>query len=296
MEDKRIKSATSLDNGIIFYSDRIPQIGVKTFYDDNDEIQYTYVSKYDEMLKTYNEAIKSNLGRIYVTAHILIVFTGFLIYMYTENMAFWLLTLYIILTGTYENIIYMIISLRDFKANKGKKHSLARFHAAEHKSINAYNKKCKIPTYDEIANASRFSKYCGSMIYFNKTFMNIINCIFVYIFVANAWKIYIRIKSFLTQMEVTTGYYVVLISIIIIIALSAQIIYLTIKHIIVDYSLLQFMEVLYTEKPTKREIYLALNGLKNYEKMEKMIKEVCKVVTFDFKNGVILEISGKGEV
>ena len=295
-DNKRIFNASSVDNGIIFYSSIVPNIGVKTYYNESGEIKSRYISKREEILEITRETLKYNWGRILSIAHISIIFIGLIAYLCTNNIALWMLALSIIFTGVYENIIYMLVTFKEFKTKKGKKRPLARFHAAEHMSINVYNKIHRVPTYEEVEKESRFSKYCGSMKSFNETFLKIIQCIIFYLLSINGQNIFLKIKSIAIEVNVTIGYYVVLISMIVIVFLLTFIGYYTIKLIIERNALLTFMEVLYTEKPGEREINLAIKGIENYELMEKRLKEMSKAIVIDVKNRAVLEVFDKEKI
>lgn len=274
MREKIITHASSFENGIIFYSRIAPRVGIKTYYDENDNINVKSTLIEKEIMECYNKYLDENPRILYTIVFTIILISGLIICSYTGSITCFLLTNYIIYTSMYEDVINIIKSIIDYKTPNGKKRTVARFHAAEHKAINAYNKKHGIPTFEEVEKESRLSKHCGSLILFNEIFCKTLMCTILFCISQNAKKISDLIK----QLLVTCGvegirYYIAVASIIVLILLLISMVYLIIKHIVKNYAVLSFMEVLYTEKPTAREINLAIKGIEYYEWHEKLFKK-----------------------
>lgn len=131
------------------------------------------------------------------------------------------------------------------KSKKGNAKSIARYHSAEHMVINCYEKLKRIPTFEEVKNASRFHKRCGSRMYINNMVMHLLLSL-SYAFVAN-WNVIFH--------------------------LSLCILILIFRLFADKEGWLRFLQVFVTAKPSDEDIELAIEGIKNYEKMEKVFQD-----------------------
>ena len=140
---------------------------------------------------------------------------------------------------------HVISLIRSMVKIRLKKKGLTRYHGAEHMSIAAYMDLNRVPTIQEVKKYSVFSEYCGSMHLINKA-----------------------VKP---------------------ICLSAVTLFLpydmsTIRRILIYFAILslinfiqkrgwfKYLQVLFIDKPTDREIEVAIEGIKEFEKMEDSIK------------------------
>ena len=122
--------------------------------------------------------------------------------------------------------------------------SIAKFHSAEHMVVNAYQKLQKVPTLEELKRFSRFHKDCGSC--------KILREIFYYSFISLA-------MLFVASWNVLL-YIIVIICILILYIMD------------IKFGCLRFLQISVTSKPTDMELELAIEGLKNFEKMEERLK------------------------
>ena len=147
---------------------------------------------------------------------------------------------------------------------KSKRSAISRFHAAEHMALDAYERKQRIPTGDEIKSSSRFSPDCGSMHTFNAIFYKTFLCVYLYFML----KICLAIYDYYSMFgSVTKAILMVVLTMVLGAFLFSQIVNFTIKK-----ALMRFMQFAVTKKPTDREVRLAREALINYEIMEKTIE------------------------
>ena len=82
------------------------------------------------------------------------------------------------------------------KSKNGKERAAARYHAAEHKVINAYKTLQRIPKVQEVRKASRFSSECGSNEIFAETFLFlVINVSIIFLFIFNSLNSFIILAA-----------------------------------------------------------------------------------------------------
>ena len=117
---------------------------------------------------------------------------------------------------------------------------IAAFHSAEHMAINAYEKLQRVPTLEEIKNFSRFSRYCGSRFIFSRICSFLMLC-FSIAFLSMKYNLL----------------YLISIGIIIVFLIAST-----------KYGLLNFLQIFVTNKPSDKELTVAIEGLKRFEIME----------------------------
>lgn len=178
MKRKEVCRARSKSNGIFFYSNIFPRIGTETIRDEDgkitsrtifDTVRYDFFEDYAEAKRKRFFSKKKIWAINMVLLFIAILFreisytfsTIFFVFLVSEN--FW-------------ELIELI-----FQIKKGNKINEGKMHSAEHKVINAYKKLQRIPTIEEVRNASRFSKDCGSRIAFRKAWGGAIVSLFIMI-------------------------------------------------------------------------------------------------------------------
>lgn len=232
--------ARSKSNGIIFYSQKCPLYGSKTFRDKSGKIQtrIVFVPNNNYMDYLEDKSQKKNLHSKYVA----LIFNIMLLTICLLSESIW----FILAAGQFS--LFASFELFDFieksyqwKLKKGNTKSIARYHSAEHMVINCYEKLKRIPTFEEVKKASRFHKRCGCSVNINNIVMNLLLSLST-AFVAN-WSI--------------------------IFCLSLYIILILIFRLFADKKgWLRFLQVFVTAKPSDEDIELAIEGIKNYEKME----------------------------
>ena len=161
---KCIMHARSSKNGIIFYSCSFPLICSKTFRDSSGQI-YSIVIPEElvDCLGTVNGE-KQNLKKWHVSAAITafdILLISFCLF--SKNFFLTALSIYFSLFVSFD-LFCLVLTSYLMKSKNGSFVSLAKFHAAEHMAINAYEQLQRIPSLDEIKSFSRFSKDCGFML------------------------------------------------------------------------------------------------------------------------------------
>lgn len=239
MKEKFIREVRSKKNGIIFYSNQLPEIGVLTFIDDSGKIQSKTIPVHLDELSERLESLSS--GRYYSTRNRVLVFDVILILicLFSMDFHFVLASIYFSILVSFKLFTFIDISYQ-MKSNNGKDRSLARFHAAEHMAINAYEKYQRIPTFEEIKRSSRFSKSCGSM----KHLKQIAICSLISLSVA-----------FLADWN-SIAYFISLVLIVVLSYFDGWI---------------RFLQIFITSKPSDKEIEVAIEGLKNFEELEDVL-------------------------
>ncbi len=239
MEKNYNVNARSKKNGIVFYSNTNPLIGSETTRDESGEIRTrTVYLPFCEL--------KDNIGMIrekgkFLDKKAVLIFDVLLVTvcMLTGNIWFLLAATYFSVTISFD-FFELINYIYQMKSKKGTMQSLAKYHAAEHMVINSYEELKRIPTFEEVKKASRFSKKCGSRQLINKVVMYLLVSLSM-AFVAN-WNVYL---------------YFLLCALI------------PITRIFADKNgWLRFLQVFVTAKPSDEHIELAIEGIKRYEEME----------------------------
>lgn len=247
-----IKQAYSKRNGIVFYSNDCPGMAVEA-YIENGEIKTQIVPKgflnFIERFGVYynepnNVTFKFN-PKIVVFYDIMLI----AISIFTMDFNLIFASFYFSFTTSFDLFIFLnIIYILKF----GKEKSVGRYHAAEHMAINAYNTLHRIPTVEEVKKFSRFSKNCGS----ERNIRNII------IFSSLSILFAINISKF--------SFWLILLYPILFILMILD----------MKYSILRFLQILVTNKPTDLEIKVAIKGIEELEKFEKDFKEKFQTIPF----------------
>lgn len=244
MEKNYNVGARSKRNGIIFLSTKCPLFGSETFRDESGEIQTRIVPIEFDNYKGYLEDTLQNKKSH--SMDIALIFDILLITICLLSRNFWLISaaLYFSSVVSFELFKFMEQSYQK-KSKKGNNKSTARYHSAEHMVINCYEKLKRIPTFEEVKNASRFHKRCGSRVTINNIVMHLLISL-SFAFAAN-WNIFFR--------------------------LSLCILILIFRLFADKKGWLRFLQVFVTEKPSDEDIELAIEGIKNYEKMENIFQD-----------------------
>lgn len=239
MEKNYQVSARSKRNGIIFYSSICPLVGSETFRDESGEIQTRVVpvelDNYECYLENLCQKKKTHKEYRVLIFDVLLL----TICLLSGNIWFLLAASYFSLYVSFDLFNFIEDSYQR-KSKKGNSQSIARYHAAEHMVINCYEKLKRIPTFEEVKKASRFHKRCGSRVRINNMVMNLLVSLST-VFVAN-WSII---------------FHLVFCILILIFRIFAD-----------EKGWLRFLQVFVTAKPSDEDIKLAIEGIKNYERME----------------------------
>lgn len=238
-------SARSKRNGIIFYSEECPIFGSEAFRDESGKIQTRMVPIKLDLYERYQEH-KSQKKKSH-SKHVALIFDILLltICLLSKRIWFVLAAGYFSLLISFE-LFEFIEDSYQMKSKKRNAKSTARYHSAEHMVVNCYEKLKRIPTFEEVKKASRFHKRCGSIEIIDNIVMHLLLSLSI-AFVAN-WS---------------TVLYLLLLCILILIF-----------RVLADKKgWLRFLQVFFTAKPSDEDIELAIEGIKNYEKMEKAFQD-----------------------
>ena len=244
--ERIIKQARSQDNGILFYSSSFPFLGVKSIITDNGQyVAGPTVTIVDDIVDFFGgEVLKDYVltKRYLYVINLVLLIISLEIFIYTKN--YWIIfaILYFIVFSSkylYQFILFAI----GIKFGKAK--ILGRFHAAEHMVVEAYNNLKRVPTISEIKEYSRFSKYCGSMTLIKNALLFTIITLEMIIF----WG---------TNSNIT--YCIVL--------CITLLVYIFNHH----FGFFKYLQIFLTNKPTEVELQVALEGIKEFDKLENAIK------------------------
>lgn len=240
-ERKNITHARSKKDGITIFSDKFPLIGVETFLDENENIVSQYVLlKFEDIYDT-SEISKRDSAKI-IIFDILLIALSWVISIFTNHFGLFNAALIFSIIASRESFRFM----RTFLKVKFKESSTARFHAAEHMAINAYNRLQRIPSLDEIKKSSRFAKYCSSQEYL---------IVQLGIFLILLSVIICYSCNIITYLLVTFGLAIFLL-------------------IIRKFKCFHFLQIFFVSKPTDKELTLALECLKQFENLENILDDL----------------------
>lgn len=260
MDDKKqVHQARSREDGIVFISNKIPALCYEAYINQNGEvetrIQPTIVSNIKDMGVFINSKSNAKIKRkveLYCKIAILFLAIASVIISKRVSIAVGLLYFSII---ALKDVIDFTEAAWGLKAGKYK--STGRFHSAEHMVLNAYEKKQGIPTLEEIKSASRFDKACSSRKYINKILIFGLLCVVMSL--SGLVKIYVYLSLF---------------AVLIIFSKFQQ-----------KYNLCKFLQILVTNKPTDKELKVALAGIEFFDKMESELPDIgCPI------GGIIMAI------
>ena len=253
---KSIIHARSSENGIIFYSHSFPLICSKTFRDSSGQIYSIVIpEEFADCIGTVNRK-QRKLKKWHVLAAIS-VFDIFLIgfCFLVKNVFLIALSIYFALFVSFD---FLDLALTSYlmKSKNGSFVSLAKFHAAEHMAINAYEQLQRIPSLDEIKSFSRFSKDCGFMLISRRilTHLSVI-ILLLFAITGNMLAYYFALAIIPAFMVIAwrKGWF-------------------------------KFLEVFVTAPPTDSELEVAIEGLKKFEEMEESLNSqpsfVSAIMTF----------------
>lgn len=241
-EKNKIINARSKENGIVFYSNKIPLLCYEAYYDENGEIQTkVQTSMLQDIKDRYGmlpsvQKIKKLKEQIIFSRVVLLLIAIFL-GIAVKKISIVLALMYYSICININNALFFSL-VREIKFGKYK--STGRFHSAEHMVINAYERYGRVPTMTELKRESRFSNNCGS----REKIMKIVYIICIGIIFAS----YNFIPLHIYILEIDTF----------------------LLFVILDkkYNLLRFFQALVTNKPTEKELKLSLAGIELYDKLD----------------------------
>lgn len=231
---KTIKTSRCFNDSIVFYSNSKPYLGVKSYLNDEGEINTNVI--FTTLLSNPIITTSSEELAVFIFDMAIILKCLFL-----EDTILLFAAIYFSL-GMSLDLYYVVKSSLKFKF--GSEKSAAKFHAAEHMAVNAYQTLQRVPSLEEIKHFSRFIKTCGSASLFGNIILWLLvisNIIFVF---PNNFALFLLI-------------------------LIASIVF---KHFAVKNGWLNFLQVFVTSKPSNAELSVAIQGLKKFEKLEDFLE------------------------
>lgn len=243
-EYKRVSRARSKENGIVFYSNEDPWMCYETVVDNCGKIQSAVVpSAISESNEFCGVSIskKVKTDKLCLLVKIVFLVLAIISLVVTNKFSIVLALVYFSVFGV-SNLINFAETVREIKLGESK--SLGRFHSAEHMAAIAYEKYQRIPTMKELKSASRFEKYCGSKVIINKLLMETLFAL-----------------TMATSDFVPTQTYLLIVAIDVVILIFQN-----------KFNFLRFLQILLTNKPTEKELEVALEGIKFFDKTESEIR------------------------
>ena len=246
---KTIHRARSKKNGIIFYSNKFPLIGTEVYLNDlgNIEIRviFTDLDEAITLFQNQNEKKTAFKKNFIVIFDIAIIVLSIILAAFFGNFGLVTASICFCLCVSFDLFSFALNSYEK-KSKNGKKRTNAKFHAAEHMAINAYEDLQRIPTLEEIKSYSRFSEKCGSVPKLCQI------CLFSFLSIVTA---FLSSNHFFIYAIIICLY----------------IIFLLIIKKYKWYGWVTFLQVFITSKPSDKELELAIEGLKQFEIMEEKI-------------------------
>ena len=240
MENKHVNKARSKDNGIVFYSNTFPSIGVESVRKEDGRtyvriifnmIQYDYLDKQ----AAKKEKRFFDKTKIYII-NLLLISSAYLV-----KDIFYCLAVCFFVCYVSEHFLKLCECI--FKTKRGKMYNKGKMHSAEHQGIKAYEKFQRVPTLEEVRNMSRFASKCDSRIFFRE----------------------ICVKLMLNVI-IILGSKLELITIIILLAIT------TLMWTLGTYlDVFKYLQVLITNPATDEELQVVVEGLKEFDKLEKRL-------------------------
>lgn len=240
---KKIKSARSKKNGIVFYSNTFPQLGIETTINSDGNIQSILTTKklelyYDSFGTLREKSTKPKKWKV-IILDVIIILLCLLISFFSGNFGFVVAAIYFCISISFK-FFDLIQSCYNLKSKKGTEYSTSAFHAAEHMALNAYEKLQRIPTLEEIRNFSCFHRYCGSRFIFSRILAFLMLCLSMAFFAVNYSLLYF-------------------------ISIGLIIVFIIVSD---KCGLLKFLQIFVTNRPSDKELMVAIEGLKKFEFME----------------------------
>lgn len=247
----KLNSASSMDNGIIYYSKRHKGYRCVATIDEEGKITTKWVTR-KEYWKSKSKKEIFNMVLEFLRYQLRLA--PFIVLFYFILDWSFKYRPYLMTRITFSGYIFFTImslftrTLESWIKENNNEQTWLRFHSAEHMSINAYQKLNRPPTIDEVKSFSRYSKDCGTNVvtYYLLLFIGGFLCTFI---PYTHWKLVI----------------------VILIILSISI------FVLIKLNLLNFMQAFTTALPTDTELEVAIAGLNFWFENEKQDKKKTKL-------------------
>ena len=262
-KQKKIKlsSASSMNNGIVFYSKRHKWYRCVATVDEKGNVTAKWLSMKEYWRsKSVKELFQIVLEfLIYLLPLIPLLIVSYIVLDWTYMYRPYLMPRIVFLLYLF-TVVAALFS-RTFKywiKEKNNQQNMLRFHSAEHMSINAYEKLNRPPTIDEVKSFSRYSKDCGTNVatYCLLFFLGCFLCTFI---PYTHWKLII----------------------VILIILSISL------FVLIELNLLNFMQAFTTASPTDCELEVAVVGIQVWYENEIKHKKIEIEHATSMDNGII---------
>lgn len=242
--EKRVESARSQSDGIIFYSNQVPMLGVRSYVTDDG--RYVAGPTITIMEDIFGFLDGEGLMKYVLEKKVVILLNLLLLVLILLTHDFWLIfgAVYFIVFAS-KHMYQLIAFVLAIKI--GEARSVGRFHSAEHMAVNAYNTLKRIPSFDEICACSRFTLDCGSRILIRRSL--------IYTIISLEIMTFGRMNGYV--------YLAIIIVTSIVIALFDK------------FKWYKFFQVLVTNKPSKVELMVAYKGIVAFDRMENDIENEC---------------------
>ena len=241
MQIKEIQFAKATQNGVIYYSNEKPFLrAYETTINQNGEIEtleresnpFCYTGNFVETEEI--EEKFSYLGVLLFDAFLIILFT------FLKNEQFFISACIFALGVSlrffrFTNILYQM---------KTNYQSTARFFAASNMVRNAYVKLQKVPTIEEAKKCSKISKSCTIAFSLSRLISNITILIVITLLSSESFVIYTLLAI---------GVPVIL-------------------TLLANWGVFDFVQLLFASKPTDKELEVAIEAVKAFEKMENILE------------------------
>ncbi len=265
-EKKQVLHARSKENGIIFYSNKSPQLCYEAYIDENGEVQARpQPSRYREEKDCYGMLMplrsKNERNQIFAFKMVLLFF-ALISTVFINNVSITLAIFYFTIFAA-SDVVKFTNMVQQIKFGKFK--ATGRFHSAEHMVTKAYEKYKRVPTMLEIKKMSRFERYCGS----RKDISKIVHFTLSALIIAS----YGYVSDY--------------------VYFGSAIILMVFSILEINFNLLRFLQIFVTNTPTEEELNVALAGIELFEELETHIPDhfrpegivFVEVVYDDSKNG-----------
>lgn len=234
---KKIFQARSKENGITFYSQKVPSLCYDVTRDEDGEIKVNILPEVISEGMDYGCIIPKRHANIKL--ELLIAITGIILTLITRYLPIALGVMYFVIwdfdeISAFATLVYNI--------KFGKLKALGRYHSAEHMATKAYEKYQRQPSIEEIKKESRYDQACGSRFAIGRVLLRTISTVLI----------------FLCE----------------IISLKAILILILVELLMIvniRYNFLKWLQILITNKPTDKELELASEGLKIFNEFEENV-------------------------
>lgn len=245
-----VKSAASYPNGIAIRSRSCPDLSVKVFQDWQGNTRRALLPSCQTQLYSINpfeDFYYEVAKKLTIILDIILVLA--LLFMKQFGYAILAVSFSLLLSIPLSIFLTEIYILQH--TEEGRKN--ARFHAAEHKMVNAYRKYQKVPTIEQIKKASRYTTLCGSL----EIIIPLFSQVGLYILLILSNELFSNLYLKLGSMLISGG----------------------IAFLLYHYgeTLFQFFEIFLTKTPSNEELEISLEAIKGFVLLEQFLTQEISI-------------------